>query len=274
MSLIIILLGSNHGDNIEIPAGVHNYRFSFQLPSNIPFSVEGRHGHIRFKIDASLDIAWGIDYKATKEINVARYEDLNFFPELRASIKLQTIKSFWSWIGNSNKVFLTIRLSRTGFALGEIIPVNVEIKNESSVDIDHSIIALNQVGRYKSYSPVEEKIELKEVITRTQGRGVKSCQTNQFQVYLEIPQSLIISNNRYCKVFQILYEVELVCSPKGLHFSPKVSAIITVGTVGLTSNDELIVHNATAPNEDTTSLYDNRKINLTFVTYFVIFFIN
>lgn len=276
MNLIIYLLGSNHGECMEIPAGVHNYSFSCQLPNNIPFSIEGKYGYVRFKIDANLDIAWGFDYKATKDIHVARYEDLNYFPELRASTKIQTLKSFWSWTGKSNKVFLNVCLPKTGFALGEIIPVNVEIKNESSVDIEHTTIALNQVGRYNSTCPHVKTEELKAVIVKERGRGVKSCQTTQFQVLLEIPQVLVISNNRYCKVFQISYEVELVGITTGLHQSPKVFTKITVGSVRLTSNDELIGLNATAPidsNEDTASLYDHRKTNFSSVIFLLkIFF--
>lgn len=56
LNSITYLFGSKDGENMEVQAGIHTYTFVCQLPMPIPFSVEGKHGHVRYKVDANLDI--------------------------------------------------------------------------------------------------------------------------------------------------------------------------------------------------------------------------
>ena len=47
------LLGSNA--TTELSIGNHEFPFSFELPANIPSSFEGKHGHVRYKVTATID---------------------------------------------------------------------------------------------------------------------------------------------------------------------------------------------------------------------------
>lgn len=71
------------GDNLTLPAGRHTYPFSFILPQQLPSSFEGKHGHIRYTITATVDRPWKSDYEAKVMIPLTSPLDLNFLPGIR-----------------------------------------------------------------------------------------------------------------------------------------------------------------------------------------------
>lgn len=71
------------GDNFTLPAGRHTYPFSFVLPHQLPSAFEGKHGHIRYVIKATVDRPWKFDYEAKVMIPIVAQLDLNFIPGVR-----------------------------------------------------------------------------------------------------------------------------------------------------------------------------------------------
>lgn len=268
LNSITYVFGSKHGESMEIDAGVHTYNFSCQLPSEIPFSIEGKHGHVRYRVETNLDVAWALDLSASRVFNVNRYEDLNRFPHLQLPIKSVTIKNFCSLdcscYCKPNKLSLSILLPRTGFAVGEVIPVGVEIINESSVSVRFTTIVLNQVGVYTSQTPRVKTLVVRKPIVRRRGRGVKAGKTDSFTVNIEIPQNLTISSNNYCKVFRISYELELEGVTYGLCSSPKVSSQITLGTVGIKPRNEFLESSAAPSAPEKSNFQDSSRKNKPF----------
>lgn len=227
------LFGSKEGESIEVHPGVYAYNFECQLSSSIPQSAEGEHGHVRYRVDANLDIPWAPDLHDERVLTVIRYEDLNFFPELRMPCAFEEIKIFCCWFCKSEPLILRVGLLKTGFALGEKVPILVEMINRSSKDISHTTFTLNRVDTFNCQQPFETKKVVKQEIVKSQSQGVKAGETVSFKEFLEIPPVCVISNNRYCKVFQITYEVKVTAETEGCSSSPKVLMPITVGMVEL-----------------------------------------
>lgn len=84
--LIILFLhfrGSKNGNEIELPAGEHNYPFTFVVPPHVPSSFEGEFGHVRYTIKAVLDRPWKFDQETKMVFTVISPLDLNLDPEMK-----------------------------------------------------------------------------------------------------------------------------------------------------------------------------------------------
>lgn len=231
LSSVTYLFGSKENENIEVPAGIHTYNFVCQLPLPIPYSVEGHHGHVRYKVDANLDIPWAFDLNDEKPFTVVRSDDLKLYPELGLPVEMEEIKVFCCCWCKSEPLIVKVRIPRTGFALGEKIPVNVEIINKSSTAVLETTFAIKRIDRFNSSSP-EKRRELKEKVVLVTSRGAQRGETVSFEETVEVPLILMTSNSRYCKVYQISYELKITAETEGMSMSPEISIPITIGTVG------------------------------------------
>jgi hypothetical protein len=236
LNSVTYLFGSKDGETTEVPVGIHTYNFVCQLPPSIPYSVEGLHGHIRYKVDANLDIPWAFDLHDEKPFTVTRIDDLKPFPEHALPVDMEETKVFCCWWCKSDPLIIKVRLPRSGFGIGEKIPINVEIINQSSKDVLETTFALKRVDRFNATSP-EKRQELKETVVYATSRGVKAGETVSFVEYLDIPIILMTSNSRYCKIFQIMYELKFTAETQGMTMSPEVHIPIEIGTVGFDSEN-------------------------------------
>lgn len=233
LNSVTYLFGSKDGENVEMPVGVYSYKFECQLPVPIPYSVEGKFGHVRYKVDANLDIPWAFDLQTERAFSVVRYEDLKLFPELRLPCQYEEVKTFCCLFCKSDPLLIKISLPRTGYGLGEKIPVNVELINKSSTDVSHTTFTLKRVDKFNSRDPFEKTWEIKEEVAEARSKGAKGGETVSFEEFIEIPHVLMISNNRYCKVFQITYELKVTAETDGISVCPEIYLPITIGTIGL-----------------------------------------
>lgn len=67
-----------------LPAGRHEFPFSFQLPISLVTSFEGKHGSVRYSIKATLHRPWVPARRARKVFTVIEPVDINT-PALLAS---------------------------------------------------------------------------------------------------------------------------------------------------------------------------------------------
>lgn len=233
LNSITYLFGSKDCEIMEVPEGIHTYNFVCQLPTPIPYSVEGKFGHVRYKVDANLDIPWAFDLQSERGFTVVRHEDLNIFPELRLPIEVEEIKVFCCLFCKSDPLIVKVRLPRTGFGLGEKIPVCVELINNSNKDVEKTTFSLKRVDRFHSTSPFDKTKETKEEVAESRGRGAKKGETVTFEELVEIPHTLMINNNKYCNVFQITYELKVTAETEGISVSPELYMPVTIGSVAL-----------------------------------------
>lgn len=218
---------------VEVPEGLHTYNCELQLPVNIPSSVEGAHGHIRYRVEAELEVSWSLNLKAYKPFTVIRIEDLNNFPELRQPYEVQEIKKFCSLFCSSNPLSIRICMPRTGFSVCEKIPLSFELNNQSSRNVAYIAVILFRVDQYTSHRPSEEIKEVRTKIIEERFRGVKARTKVAFEENFDLPNDLLLSNDRYCRIFRITYELKFVVQTVGFNISPRMLVPITIGSIGL-----------------------------------------
>lgn len=225
------LFGSKDGKAFDIPSGVYNYKFSQHLPPQIPYSVKSDYGEISYKIIATLVTDWAKDLTAKKPFTVLRYEDLNLFPELRMPLEVEKIKTFCCFPCGSKPLIINLMIPRRGFALGEEIPVEVQLVNRSSTPVKETILVLKRLERYISKSPHNSIKKIDINIAKVTSRGAKAGEITSFLMNLEVPRSALKSNDKYCEIFQITYELKFKALINGFHFSPSFRVPITIGSV-------------------------------------------
>ncbi|KAM5239230.1 arrestin domain-containing protein 2 [Ctenodactylus gundi] len=124
------LLAPDAGEAATLPAGLHEFPFSFQLPLTLVTSFEGKHGSVRYSIKATLHRPWVPARRAKKEFTVIEPVDINT-PALLAPQAGAREKVARSWYYNRGLVSLSAKLERGGYTPGEVIPVFAEIDNGS-----------------------------------------------------------------------------------------------------------------------------------------------
>lgn len=226
------LFGSKESEPVEISVGTHVYTFECLLPENIPSSAEGKRGHIRYKVEATLEIPWAFDIHAKKELKVTRIEDLSkLSADLGSPCEQEEIKVFCCWLFKSDPLIVRMRLPKSGFALGETIPVHVEVINNSSTSVAFTSFTIERVEKCMAQKPsIKERSDTEKLLEKC-GAGVKAGESANFDETLEIPLDLDISNDHLCKVFQIMYEVKFLAETGSVSVSPELSMPITIGSL-------------------------------------------
>lgn len=117
-----------------LPAGRHEFPFTFQLPENLVTSFEGKHGCVRYWVKAKLHRPWSTVKKAKKEFTVLEPIDINT-PDLLAPQAGTKEKIAHAWYCNLGQVSVTAKIDRKGYTPGEVIPIFAEIDNCTSRNV-------------------------------------------------------------------------------------------------------------------------------------------
>lgn len=130
-----VLLQADNGELTLLPAGRHEFPFSFQLPEEtLVTSFEGKHGSIRYWVKVKLHRPWSTVRKIKKEFTVIEPIDINT-PALLAPQAGTKEKNARVWYRNFGQVSVTAKIDRKGYTPGEVIPVFAEFDNSTSRSI-------------------------------------------------------------------------------------------------------------------------------------------
>lgn len=239
------LVGAKGAEPQEIQAGTYIYEFEHRLPRNIPYTTEGVHGEVKYFVSATLDLPWDIyDKTCLKPFTVNRYEDLNYMSGMREAREVITRKEIDSpswifWKGATGFVTIKGSIPQCGYAPKENIAVDVEINNQSTVEIENVSLSLMNVGQYVCQTPwarLEKSTQLKmsEVIAT----GVKAGYTTKIKEKIPVPENCPITSVMYCNVFQISYHVQVSIKFKKWNNNVNLAIPVYIGSVGLKPVDE------------------------------------
>lgn len=91
--------------NVHLKRGTHTYNFQCNLPAQLPTSVEGNIGYIRYTARVIMDIPMALDKDFKQRFTVIRSLNLNSNPAIRVSIllcqnycALNSVYLFFCWI--------------------------------------------------------------------------------------------------------------------------------------------------------------------------------
>jgi Arrestin (or S-antigen), C-terminal domain/Arrestin (or S-antigen), N-terminal domain len=239
------LIGSKGAEPTEIKPGTFIFEFEHRLPRNIPYSVEGVYGYVKYFVMGTLDLPWEMnDRSVIKTFELKRYEDLNYMSGMREPREVITRKEIDSpswifWKGATGHVTMKGSINQCGYAPGEKIAVDVELNNQSTVDIESVSISLQNVANYVCQTPwtrLEKSTQLKmsEVIAQ----GVKAGYTAKIKEQLLVPAATTLTSVMYCNVYQITYNVQVSIKFRRWNNNVSLNIPVYIGSVGLKPDDE------------------------------------
>lgn len=195
---------------------------------------------------ATLDLPWDMyDKTVMKPFTVKRFEDLNYMSGMRDPREVITRKEIDSpswifWKGATGHVTMKGSIPQCGYAPGEKINVDVEINNQSTVEIENVSISLQNVGSYVCQTPwarMEKSTQLK--MSEVLAQGIKAGYTAKIKEQLHVPESTTITSVMFCNVYQISYNVQVSIKFRRWNNNVSLNIPVYIGSVGLKSSDEL-----------------------------------
>nr|XP_020636681.1 arrestin domain-containing protein 2 isoform X1 [Pogona vitticeps] len=126
-----LLVPPDNGDVTVLPAGRHEFAFTFQLPESLATSFEGKHGSVRYWVKAKLHRPWSTVKTVKKEFTVIEPIDINT-PTLLAPQAGAKEKLARAWYCSRGQVSVSAKIDRKGYTPGEVIPIFAEIDNCTS----------------------------------------------------------------------------------------------------------------------------------------------
>ncbi|XP_044727911.1 arrestin domain-containing protein 17-like [Chrysoperla carnea] len=231
------LLGSRTGDKIELSTGTHSYPFSCELPTTLPSSFEGLHGHIRYTAKVTLDRPWKFDQEYKTAFTVVSTVDLNLNSLVKTPVDKSFEKTFGcSWFGwccATGSFKLTGSLPYTGYVSGQEIPLSINYINNSSVEIQSIKIELKKTISFHSQHPRRTK-KLDETVWERIIESIDGHQSNTINQPIVIP-ALPPSNLDHCSIIDLDYEIKIQVKFTGAHISACIKIPIVLGTIPLTA---------------------------------------
>ncbi|XP_070498487.1 arrestin domain-containing protein 3-like [Chironomus tepperi] len=239
------VLGEENGPKFMSDPGAYKCEYAFKLPDNIPYSLEesgwifdSYSGTIAYRVEAVVDNP----YKMSKKIEfiVTRHDDLNLYPELKLPLKIVKQKIFPLFFKNDEILDMIVSIPYTGFSINQRIPVTVEYKNESTVDIRQTVVKFIRILTLVFPKEENPKIKTKESVV-CEGRTHGCLAKNSIIIPIElVVPNLSTSNDMFCKVVSITYVIQIVAEiDSAFQTNKKVRIPVTIGKVPIRFEDQV-----------------------------------
>lgn len=118
---------------ITLSPGVHSFPYFFTLSPWLPSSFEGKHCHVRYVLQATLERALFKDLKSDPlKFDIKGILDLNHYPSIARPVNVSEHKNrdFMCW--KLWSVALNLTIDRTGYCPEEILQFSVNFNNSCS----------------------------------------------------------------------------------------------------------------------------------------------
>lgn len=234
------LFGQHGGPSFEIQPGIHRYSFACQLPDLLPYTVELKHGSIRYHAEAVLDIPWSFDKEIKMPFTLVRHDDLNMYSELRVGQKYEEVKTFCCLFCESGPLIMTVTVPYTGFAVGHGVNIKIDFVNKSDVDVLRTKLKLKRRIEYTARTPEWKTKSDTEKMVEKITDGVKGGESNYIETNFDIPHTLMCSNGVYCQVVTISYSMEVEGEVDGCHSNPEIIFPIVIGSIPIRFDSQYI----------------------------------
>ncbi|KAL5486865.1 hypothetical protein EMCRGX_G019401 [Ephydatia muelleri] len=129
---VIVLWNQEQIPNRVLNPGQHVLPFRFVMSSGrLPSSFAGPHGHIRYTVEARISTGlFHFDKTVSAIIQVVDRVDINV-PALMSPVQYEDEKTICCLCCASPPISLTVNVPRTGFCIGEGIPLTASLDNGS-----------------------------------------------------------------------------------------------------------------------------------------------
>lgn len=213
---------------------VYTYDTEFKLPKTLPTSFVGRHGQIIYKVRMVITshLVNTILMEDEGEFFVSSVINLNKYPYLKAPIlKCKSRKIGLLWF-KSEFITLLTNITKTGFAIGEHIPLVINVNNQSTIDVIYIEIGLIEEivckEKRRAVKRTEENVIWKKCIG-----GVLKCQKRLYDVSIPVDEKLTILLLDGADIISAKYSVIVKAVTKEFGMAAQTKSGLVFGTIGL-----------------------------------------
>ncbi|XP_009470155.1 PREDICTED: arrestin domain-containing protein 2 [Nipponia nippon] len=193
----------DNGEITVLPAGRHEFPFTFQLPETLATSFEGKHGSVRYWVKAKLHRPWSTVKKVKKEFTVIEPIDINT-PALLAPQAGAKEKLARAWYCNRGQVSVTAKIDRKGYTPGEVIPIFAEIDNCTS----RAVVPKAAIIQTQTFIARGTKKQKKSVVTSIVGDSIAAGKREVWHGRaLKIPP--VGPSILQCRIIQVDYSLKV-----------------------------------------------------------------
>lgn len=191
-----------------ISAGHHSFPFIFILPYHIPSSFEGRVGWVRYELLGRIVTGVKKEERSVEiDIPVMEIVDINRDPFLIVPANIQVQKRVWNFLCTFSNVCMLVNMPRTGFCVGEDIPLNVSLENGSR----HEIVITAILRQKVTYTSKRNKRQFdKATVIRVSSQSIGPRTSTIWPTNLQVSQDEATSQSY--NPIHIGYRIKVVAS--------------------------------------------------------------
>lgn len=119
------------GNSEQLNEGLHECPFAFQLPDELPSSMEAKHGWIKYYVKIKLGHTWLPSSRIMAEFVVQTKLDLNSLSNVARPAEVAASKSLCCLWCKQGPVSAKVAIPQLGYVPGQRIRVNCEVDNKS-----------------------------------------------------------------------------------------------------------------------------------------------
>ncbi len=222
---------SEKSTDVYLEEGTSAYPFKVVLPEKLPTSFEQEHGRIRYVLHATVEIPWGFDKNLKKIITVISQVDLNSVPGVRDPMNVSEKRKLGCLCFESDPIYTTLSIKKTGFVPGEKILFNVMVSNQSRRTIGDVTVGLEQAITLKT--PTRFQTITRDAGTQKFAKTIDEKTVSNWNGSLVVP-AVSPSSLKTCRIIEIQYFLTLNLNPSGPSMDFKMNLPICIGTIPLT----------------------------------------
>jgi len=222
------------GGESKLEVGEQVYPFNISLPHQLPSTFNGEYGHVRYIAKVTVDIPWGKDKETEKIFQVISPLNLNDEPSLAEPKKEEKEKFYCCCCCESGPTTLVVCIPYSGFVPGQIIPLTIELDNNSNVAIEAVKIKLKRDLTFKARQPSEKTNFSSSELAVLRLQGIEAHASKTWTEQMVVPNSLMFSNLKYCGIITDQYVLNVEAVAGGMYENVDINVKIAMGNIPLT----------------------------------------
>ena len=202
----------------RLAPGQYSFPFRFDIPSSAPSSFEGTVGSIRYELHGRIGTGHlKFDHKLAVRVPVQQVVRISE-PRLLQPARLEVQKIVGCLFCTSAPIVLTVTVPKTGYCIGETLPVHVSIENGSSKQITMTATLCQRVV----YTARGRHRQSKKALVRIRSDEIAPHITHEWDPALQIPETEVL-DEQSCSIIQLSYYLKVTAIiPWGFNLSAKI----------------------------------------------------
>ncbi|XP_074645873.1 arrestin domain-containing protein 2-like [Tubulanus polymorphus] len=211
--------------------GLHCYKFEYTLPKDIPTSFEVLRpcmARVRYMMKAHIDSTdKAINQTRERSFFVLRPLDLKSNSNVvQGPVSLLVQKPLGCFCCRRGTISCSVNLDKNGYVPGETLHIDVEINNNSKIEIETSNVTFEQHIKLSAQGNVKN---ITACIFSISGALIKPGDSGMYHDVIHIPP-LPPSGLDGCKLIDIDYVIHVCIEPSGMYDSIDVDVPVIIGT--------------------------------------------